>query len=363
MVLNRRLISLLPDKSSNTCSHNSNSRELSWLMKFIAIIRENFLRLLTGGQEQGDGLTPPVASVSLESMNERDRFAQKLSELPSVDVPDLLDGRKTSWVAEFDETAAYANRVDWRLVGDISAAYVNYRTQFDVIESQKSMVQLDQVQKLHEFGFSKLNLALPQNKISSIHEYLKGKPVFNRYDRSELSFNPSDPPPGCFVKCFTYLTDVDGTSGPTVYVSGSEQLNYEIWSSREDFEKREPNDWPEIRSMIQWESGQHRKTDAEIKSAYGSENVKLMTGDAGTYFLADTLGYHKGLAPTKKPRLILITMYSALAHGWDANVNDGGFFSAPKTLNFLDKNYEGYYAPGELRYMNRLFISESPLIS
>ena len=89
-----------------------------------------------------------------------------------------------------------------------------------------------------------------------------------------------------FIKLFVYLTDVDVAAGPHVYVSGTHQEHCNM--------------------RLQAYS------DDEIGSRYGATRISSVTGPAGTGFAVDTLGIHKGMVPTQKPRLLLQVQYSLL---------------------------------------------------
>jgi hypothetical protein len=87
-----------------------------------------------------------------------------------------------------------------------------------------------------------------------------------------------------FIKLFVYLTNVDKGAGPHVFVKGS-------------------HFHPELtrRGAI---------ADHEVKEVFGQENISVITGKAGTAFLEDTFGIHKGLPPTQTERLIFSVTYS-----------------------------------------------------
>ena len=86
-----------------------------------------------------------------------------------------------------------------------------------------------------------------------------------------------------FIKLFVYLTDVDSESGPHVYVPGSHNTDK----------------LAKIR----------RYTEEEVHSAFGPECEKRFTGPAGTAFLENTYGFHRGFPPRSKPRLIVQATY------------------------------------------------------
>ena len=87
-----------------------------------------------------------------------------------------------------------------------------------------------------------------------------------------------------FVKLFVYLTDVDEDAGPHIFAAGSQKINA----------------LTEIR----------RFEDAEIEATAGRENIVRFLGPAGTTFLENTYGLHKGLPPRTKPRLVLQVLYT-----------------------------------------------------
>ena len=87
-----------------------------------------------------------------------------------------------------------------------------------------------------------------------------------------------------FLKFFAYLTDVDETSGPHVYIVGSHREN-------------------RLTRIC-------RYTDAEIAEAFGTENQHRFTGPAGTAFLENTFGLHRGVPVQTAPRLMMQAVYS-----------------------------------------------------
>jgi hypothetical protein len=95
-----------------------------------------------------------------------------------------------------------------------------------------------------------------------------------------------DPDDWRFVKLFVYLTDVDESSGPHVYVQGSHRANVEIRARSHDL--------------------------AQIEKRFGPDAAKTVMGPRGTAFMADTAGIHMGKPPSDRPRLMLIAQYSLL---------------------------------------------------
>ncbi|MCH2110857.1 MAG: hypothetical protein MK135_16180, partial [Polyangiaceae bacterium] len=88
-----------------------------------------------------------------------------------------------------------------------------------------------------------------------------------------------------FVKAFFYLTDVGQLDGPHTYVPGSFRSNKLL----------------RIR----------RYQDQEITDVFGENSPRSFEGKAGTFFLEDTFGFHKGGRPVANDRLLFQVQYSA----------------------------------------------------
>lgn len=87
-----------------------------------------------------------------------------------------------------------------------------------------------------------------------------------------------------FVKLFVYLTDVGDDTGPHMFVVGSHRADK----------------LAEIR----------RYSDEEVAAAFGTDAIRRFTGPAGTAFLEDTYGMHRGIPPVAGPRLIFQPLYA-----------------------------------------------------
>lgn len=87
-----------------------------------------------------------------------------------------------------------------------------------------------------------------------------------------------------FVKLFIYLTDVTDDTGPHVFVDGSHLVDR----------------LTEIR----------RYEDDEVEAAFGAEHIHRLVGRAGTAFLENTYGMHRGVPPITGPRLIFQPLYA-----------------------------------------------------
>ena len=119
-----------------------------------------------------------------------------------------------------------------------------------------------------------------------------------------------------FVKLFCYLTDVDDVSGPHVFVPGSQSVNK----------------LTKIR----------RYQDSEIADAFGEGSHLTFTGKAGTAFLENTYGFHRGVPPTQKPRLLFQVLYSLRnsIYGPDRPVGRIGMDGVPADIDpFINRVY------------------------
>jgi len=104
-----------------------------------------------------------------------------------------------------------------------------------------------------------------------------------------------------FCKFFVYLTDVGEEDGPHVFVPGSHTPNALYAAGEASNDRNMYYDWL-LRKL--------RKTDEEVGQYFKAEPV-LLTGPAGTNFIAATRGIHKGLMPTRNDRLVSQVVYGA----------------------------------------------------
>jgi len=95
-----------------------------------------------------------------------------------------------------------------------------------------------------------------------------------------------DPDDWRFLKLFVYLTDVDGDSGPHIYVAGSH------------------NTCSPLRAKPY--------AQEQLEAQFGKQNMRAILGARGTTFVADTSGIHAGIPPQRAPRLLLQAQYSIL---------------------------------------------------
>ena len=103
-----------------------------------------------------------------------------------------------------------------------------------------------------------------------------------------------------FVKMFIYLTDVDEHSGPHAYIEGSHDTEVLGAVRRE---------WPGGEGAFNdWYFSTHRKSDEDTHRFFPAKPAYL-TGPAGSRFVVNTRGVHKGLLPERHDRLIVQVLY------------------------------------------------------
>lgn len=99
-----------------------------------------------------------------------------------------------------------------------------------------------------------------------------------------------------FFKFFFYLTDVEPGDGAHVCVVASH---------------REP---PSTRGILdRWYI--RRYSDEEIERSFAHDRIDEICGPAGTGFAENTLCVHKGLTPTRAPRLLLQLQFALYDYG------------------------------------------------
>ena len=109
-----------------------------------------------------------------------------------------------------------------------------------------------------------------------------------------------------FVKLFVYLTDVDDKDdGPHCFVDGSHRVEA-VAALRAG--------WPGgVEEFEKWYFGALRKGDADVGAVFGDKAAALV-GKAGTCFLVDTAGIHKGIPPVRKDRVVAQVLYGVTPH-------------------------------------------------
>lgn len=141
-----------------------------------------------------------------------------------------------------------------------------------------------------------IKLANNEYVLSLVKSYLGAEPIIDNikawwslpgFDEAENEqFYHRDNDSIKFIKLFMYLTDVDEQSGPHVFIKGSQNSSL--------FEER------------------RRFSDIEVENAFHETDKITYYGKAGTAFLEDTYGIHKGTLPTNKKRLLIQVRYSLL---------------------------------------------------
>jgi hypothetical protein len=172
-----------------------------------------------------------------------------------------------------------------------------------------------------------LDLANDPNVLSIVSGFLGAKPTISlitawwsmphedgKAEEAELFHRDVDDIR--FVKLFCYLTDVDEVSGPHMFVPGSQNVDK----------------LTKIR----------RYQDSEIVDAFGEGSLATFTGKAGTAFLENTYGFHRGVPPTQKPRLLFQVLYSLRnsIYGPDRPVGCIGMDGVPADVDpFINRVY------------------------
>lgn len=98
-----------------------------------------------------------------------------------------------------------------------------------------------------------------------------------------------------FCKLFIYLTDVYLDSGPFAFIERTHRLSVvDDLQAASDMNQRD---------FLNWYYGKLRKTDSEVEALIGIE-PKRFVGPAGSRFLVDTSGVHRGILPEHRDRLV-----------------------------------------------------------
>jgi hypothetical protein len=144
-----------------------------------------------------------------------------------------------------------------------------------------------------------------------------------------------------FVTLFVYLTDVDETGGPHQIVAGSQTLEgMEALTRRPMFRKSMDAKASFVSSM--------GPELAEQCERYVRDKIVSLTGGAGSMFLVNTLALHRGLMPTKTPRLMMWARYGLGPTCISADQEHGPISTklVPTSLPDTPRN----------RYVNRLLL-------
>lgn len=165
--------------------------------------------------------------------------------------------------------------------------------------------------------FSKLTLG--RNIVDTISAYIGVLPHFYLYTlnvtmpiKGEAISSQRwhrDPEDKKFCKMFIYLTDVDETAGPFMYVMKSNYGN----KYRGMFPQRPPfGTYP---------------PDGAVENEIYATDLKVCTGKAGTVIFCDTSGLHKGGYATEKERIMFTAGYITNASSWVQQFTTKGQFT------------------------------------
>jgi ectoine hydroxylase-related dioxygenase (phytanoyl-CoA dioxygenase family) len=166
-------------------------------------------------------------------------------------------------------------------------------------------------------------------------EYLGSKPVLDvlgmwwhtnfsdKPDSEAAQFFHFDMDRPKWLKFFIYLTDVEATNGPHIFVAGSHRS------------EGIPS------SMLK--KGYARLTDEEVEKYYDKKNIIEFTAPKGTIIAEDTRGLHKGKHVEKGARLMLQIQFSNTLFGTTyTKVNFGSNLCTE--LKLKKKQYPDMYA-------------------
>jgi hypothetical protein len=150
-----------------------------------------------------------------------------------------------------------------------------------------------------------------------------------------------------FFTLFYYLTDVDAEPGPHQLLPGSHTLagtEAILASARARGAGAPPF---EARQSFLGEAYFSTAFSPYVERNLAPETIDV-TGEAGTMFLANTLTIHRGLMPSRKPRLILWARYGLGPNTNSVDLEQGplGRFQVPTSLTDTPRN----------RYINRLLF-------
>ena len=141
-----------------------------------------------------------------------------------------------------------------------------------------------------------------------------------------------------FCKLFIYLTDVDTETGPHVYMESTHTSQFILEAAAKSPDGEE--------EFLDWYRKELRKPDQEVIDRVGREPL-LITGKAGSMFIVDTKGLHKGQLPVADDRLVCQFTYGV-------------------TPNLVGHPVEALQPPDTsmpmrerkiYRYMNRMFLA------
>jgi len=208
------------------------------------------------------------------------------------------------------------------------------------------------VQALETDGFAMLPQLITPGQIADVMEYLKDKECYDRWKPQFGRFQVDQAPPQCHVAPYIdsvivaapHLLEI--ANHPSVLAIVQKVLgckptisNLGLWwsltghSKPEEAENyhRDVDEWHFIKLFVyltdvtensgphKFMRGSHRKPkllpirryqDDEVHGVFGKGNEMVFTGKAGTCFLENTFGFHKGQLPISENRLVFQAQYS-----------------------------------------------------
>ena len=108
-----------------------------------------------------------------------------------------------------------------------------------------------------------------------------------------------------FCKLFLYLSDVDEESGPHVYLPGSHRPD--------GFEQLYRMSTTDGHNPMQFFAGGQRNHAAYLEKVF-ADRFEHFTGPAGSTFLVNTYGLHKGMPPKSRNRMLFQVLYTLLPY-------------------------------------------------
>ncbi len=254
---------------------------------------------------------PPLLLQMLKAINQ---FEHQLLGLPSYSR--LFDKETRKLHDELSHRGfSTLPQVDAKTVAEMKHYFENQM----VMTADEKLVPLDQFSgaNVAEFPASTvarcphlLRLASDAQLLSAVERYLGAIPTVvvmsawwslaNKQDAKEAQFFHFDYDDYKFCKLFIYLTDVDMDCGPHVYMEGTHRFE-EVMQARQEW-------MSEVTDFDKFYVSTLRKSDETVKR-YFKKEPHYFVGPAGSSFLVDTRGIHKGLLPKDKMRLICQVTY------------------------------------------------------
>jgi hypothetical protein len=204
--------------------------------------------------------------------------------------PHLLS---SEWIEEVKKKLSKLKVTSRKFLSDVQISENLYPK--DIVYDFNSK-DLEEIQELK-------NLIMDSSILEIVHKYLKCKPVFD-FATAWWTF-PSEKPDSDsaqlfhfdldrlrWLKVFVYLSDVTPDNGPHCYINGSHHLIANI------------------------ERHDGRYTDDEIKILLPNNHISVLTSPAGTLFIEDTIGFHKGTEVKSGSRCVFEAQFSVGHFGY-----------------------------------------------